>query len=53
MRTQKKKTKEPKVSSRWVTTDDEEHALRRERAQEETMRIRPQTPRYPNVDNHD
>jgi len=41
MKQQKKKTKEPKVSSRWLTTDDEERALRRERAQEEPMRVRP------------
>jgi hypothetical protein len=42
MRTQKKsKAKEPKVSSRWLTTDDEERALRRARAQEEPMRVRP------------
>lgn len=41
MKTQKSKAKEPKVSSRWLTTDDEERALRRERAQEEPMKVRP------------
>ncbi len=41
MKTQKKKVKELKVASRWLTTDEEERALRRERAQEEPMRVRP------------
>lgn len=38
-----KGTKTPgiKGSSRWLTTDDEERALRRERAAEEAMRVRP------------
>jgi SNF2 family DNA or RNA helicase len=41
MNVQKKKAKATKASSRWLTTDDEERALRKERAQEEPMRVRP------------
>ena len=41
MKTKCTKAKVTKVSSRWLTTDDEERALRRERAQEEAMRVRP------------
>jgi hypothetical protein len=41
MRTQKSKAKETVVSSRWVTTDTDERALRRERASEEPLRVRP------------
>ena len=44
MRTKSKKAKVAQVSLRWLTTDDEERALRRERAQEEPMRVRPMSP---------
>ena len=37
----KRKTKDVKGASRWVTTDSEEYAIRRERAREESLRIRP------------
>lgn len=41
MKTKGKKTQGTKGTSRWLTTDDEERALRRERAAEEPMRVRP------------
>ena len=37
----KRKTKDVKASSRWVTTDSEERTIRRERAQEESLRMHP------------
>ena len=41
MKVKGKKTKGVKGPAHWVTTDDEERALRRERAAEEPLRVRP------------
>jgi hypothetical protein len=41
MKAKDKKKKGIKISSRWMTTDEEERALRRVRAAEEPMRVRP------------
>ncbi|OQA32730.1 MAG: ATP-dependent helicase HepA [Betaproteobacteria bacterium ADurb.Bin341] len=39
--TKSKKKRTVQAASKWVTTDEEERALRRERAAEEPMRVRP------------
>ena len=40
-----RKRKAVQTASKWVTTDEEERVLRRERAEEEPMRVRPLSPR--------